>query len=420
MQNHVYDAIVVGAGQAGIAVSCHLKRLGIDHLLLDRGHPGETWRTQRWDSFVLNTPNSLNRLPCGSMNPGNPNEFPSKYEVVDFFESQVLEQRLPFVQNTEVSGVRRSAVNGHFEIETFEAVLHASNVVVASGALNIPKLPTVAAYCPAEILSLHSSEYKKAEQLPEGAVLVVGSGKSGSQIAEDLLESNRNVYLATSKAGRARRRFRGIDAFECMRIMGYLDQTRDDLDYMGTQFTTLPVFTGADGGHTLSIQRLWRRGAVLLGRLEAFSGRNASFKNNLRENIEFGDEMSAVFLSKIESTLAELAPDAPPLECDADDEPDAEALNLSSPSEINLVEAGISTIIWSTGFRGDYSWLQVEGAVGEDGAPVHEGGISEADGIYFIGLPWLRTRGSSSMFGVNADSRVIAESVAGRVSRNGS
>jgi putative flavoprotein involved in K+ transport len=419
MTDHVYDAIVVGAGQAGISVSCHLQRLGIDHLLLDRGRAGETWRTQRWDSFVLNTPNSLNSLPGTAMKPENPGGFESASVLVDYFDSHVSAQQLPFRHHTDVTAVQRSTTNGHFVVETSDAFLKTRNIIAASGAQNVPSTPKLSADVPSGILSIHSSEFRNFDNLPAGSVLVVGSGKSGSQITEDLLQSGKKVYLATSRVGRARRRFRGIDAFECMQMMGYLAQTPDDLDDASTQFSTQPVFTGANGGHTLSLQRLWRNGATLLGRLEAFNGSKAKFKDNLHENIEFADEISAFLLAKIEEALGELVPDAPPLEHDLDDQPDAEVLQLVSPSEIDLVEAGISTIIWATGFSADYSWLKVDGAIDDEGFPAHDGGVSGADGVFFMGVPWLRTRGSLFIVGANADSSVIAESVAERVSRNG-
>ncbi|MDA1280416.1 MAG: NAD(P)/FAD-dependent oxidoreductase, partial [Chloroflexi bacterium] len=232
---NIYEAIVVGAGQAGLAASYHLKQRGVDHLLLDRGRAGEIWRTQRWDSFVLNTPALVNSLPGKPFCPANPGAFESPATLVRYFEDYIDEMELPFKGGVSVSSATRSSDGESIAVATKGGTYKTTNLVVATGGQNVPKFPVAAADVPPTITSIHASEYRNSRQLPAGAVLVVGSAQSGVQVAEDLLAAGRTVYLSTSKVGRFRRRFRGRDIVEWMLQTGMMGQTPADLENPGEQ-----------------------------------------------------------------------------------------------------------------------------------------------------------------------------------------
>lgn len=290
MSSDVLGAIVVGAGQAGLAASYQLKRLGVEHVLLERGLPGESWRSQRWDSFVLNTPNAVNSLPDQPFNPGAPpGDFESCSVLVDYFDDYARSQNLPLRSNTPVSQASRLPGSDLIEVTVPGDTLLTRNLVVASGAQNAPKMPGVTGQCPDGVKSIHSADYRNPAALPSGAVLVFGSAQSGCQVVEELLAAGRTVYLSTSKVGRVRRRVRGKDVVHWMGQTGFMNQTVTDLPDPAMQFAAQPVTTGVAGGYTISLQSLWRKGARLLGRLESFDGTRAIFRDNLQENIRFGD-----------------------------------------------------------------------------------------------------------------------------------
>ena len=412
MKAEPLGAVIVGAGQAGLATSYHLKRLGVDHVLLERGNPGDTWRAQRWDSFVLTTPSRINSLPGVPFNPSSPDSFESAAAVTKYFEDYASTTGLPIRTNTPVLAAHRSTDNGLIEVETPDCRFITRNLVVASGSQNIPRFPKIANSCPPSIKSVHTAEYRNPSQLPDGNVMVVGSAKSGCQIAEELLQTDRSVYLSTSRVGRVRRRLRGRDVAEWMQRIGYWSESAADLKDPALQLEHQPLVTGVGGGHTISLQSLWRAGVNLLGRLESIDGTAAEFRYNLRENIEYADVFSRGMTDRIESAIEQLDPDAPPLGTDLADEVDPDALGIPPTTKLDLGEAGITTIIWATGFSGNYGWLKIEDAIDGNGEPVHACGVSPAQGVYFVGMPWLRTRSSAIIYGADADGAAIAEHIA--------
>ncbi len=411
MQTEPLGAVVVGAGQAGLATSYHLKRLGIDHVLLERGNPGETWRKQRWDSFVLTTPSRINSLPGPSFHSSSPDSFESATSVVNYFENYVKETALPLRTNSPVLAARRSSDSGLIEVETPDAKYTAHNLVVASGSQNVPSFPGPAGSCPSFITNVHTADYRNPSQLPDGNVLVVGSAKSGCQIAEELMQTDRKIYLSTSRVGRVRRRLRGRDVAEWMQRIGYWSETVADLEDPALLSEHQPLVTGVNGGHTISLQSLWRSGVQLLGRLESIQGNTAEFRYNLRENIEYADIFSRGMTRRINAAADQMEPDAPPLGDDPADEVDEEALVISPSTSLDLEEAGITTIIWATGFSGDYGWLNIENTLDDDGSPKQDCGVSPAQGVYFVGMPWLRTRSSAIIYGADADGAAIADHI---------
>lgn len=405
-----HDAIVVGAGQAGLAASYHLKQLGIEHIIIDRGQPGETWRTQRWDSFVLNTPSLANSLPGKPFYPDTPRSFETNANLIAYFEQYAQEMELPLRTGIDVKSATRATDGTSIELTTSNGTFTTKNLIAASGGQNVPIFPAGASDTPSNILSLHGGTYRNPDQLPDGAVLVIASAQTGVQVAEEIAASGRTTYLSTSKVGRFRRVFRGSDVVQWMLKSGLMKHTPDSLENPEDQFTTQPIASGVDGGKTVSLQALWRSGVNLLGRFERFEGNTAVFRDDLRENIEFGDAFSTKFFGMING-LADKA-GAPQIEDDPADNIDSEALGINAPTRIDLEEAGITTIIWTTGFNGDYSWINLDGHAVHRNRPVQTNGASPAKGLYFIGSPWVRTRASGILYGVGADGEEIARAVA--------
>jgi putative flavoprotein involved in K+ transport len=405
-----HTAIIVGAGQAGLATSYHLKQRNIDHVLLDRGQPGESWRTQRWDSFVLNTPSFANALPGKPFYPNTPESFESTANLLTYFNDYVTEYNLPLHTGIEVKSAIRSADGTTIELTTNNGVYQTKNLIAASGGQNVPIYPSAAADIPTNILNLHGGTYKNPQQLPDGAVLVVASAQTGVQVAEELSDAGRTVYLSTSKVGRFRRRFRGQDVVYWMIKSGLMAHTPESLENPEDQFTTQPIASGVDGGKTVSLQGLWRAGINLLGRFERFEGNTAFFRDDLRENVGFADGFSAKFFGML-NALADKE-NAPPIEDDPIDLVDPDSLQIEAPTSLDLEKANIKTVIWTTGFSGDYSWIKLAGHKIERRRPVETNGESPAKGLYFIGSPWTRTRASGILHGVAQDAEAIANAIA--------
>jgi putative flavoprotein involved in K+ transport len=406
-----YHTIVVGGGQAGLGVSYNLKQKGIEHTVLERGNIGESWKTQRWDSFALNTPNSVSALPGDENSLENPGAFMSRDEFVDYLQNYASKSELPVQTGVTVTRISKNG-NDTYQVETTTGLMTADNVVIASGSQNQPRVPKACDDIPASILQLHSGNYKRPDALPEGAVLIVGSGQSGVQIAEDLLEAGRKVYLATSKVGRVRRAHRGKDLFNWAVEVGFYDQVISDLENPRMAYMAQPQISGSDGGHTISLQSLEKMGATLLGRLQACADGKFQFADNLAENIIFADQISAKFRGMVEGYIAKQGIDAPPAEEDAADQPDSEPQDRKSPTGLDPAEANITTLIWCTGFNGDFSWID-DVELDETGVPVNEKGVSSRKGLYFCGFPWLSKRKSGLIYGIPEDAAFIADKLAG-------
>lgn len=403
------DAVVVGAGQAGLAVSAELAARGIDHLVLERGRVGETWRSQRWDSFVLNTPLWMNRLPEMPTADGDPTRFPTGREFVADLELYVRSRRLPVLENVEALAVTRD--RGRHLVHTSAGSYRADSIVIAAGIQRTPKVPTFARDLSSSIEQLHVAGYRCPEQLEQGAVLLVGSAQSGCQIAEELLEAGRRVYLSTSRVGRLPRRYRGRDTLAWRCEMGFYDQTAESLDDSEPMLTAIPIATGVRGGHTLSLQQFARDGAVLLGRLEAVAGPRLRFAADLAENVRFGDEFAAKVRRMVDDYVRRERIDAPAAEHDPVEAPEP-GLGDNPQRELDLKASGIRTVIWATGFGGDFDWLSPE-MVDQNGAPVHTRGVGHSPGLYVLGFPWTSKRKSGIIYGVEEDGGRIAAHIAG-------
>jgi putative flavoprotein involved in K+ transport len=389
--------VVVGAGPAGVAVSSRLARLGVPHLVFERERVGWSWRAQRWDSFRLNTPRWANRA-LGKSLTGRRDDFASARSVVAALDKSA--RRLPVVERVEVVSARR--IGPSWQVETTRGPMSADAVVVASGFQNVPRVPTYADSLPKEIRQLHVADYRNPDAVDDG-VLVVGGGQSGLQIAEDLVEAGRRVYVATSRVGRLPRRFAGRDAFEWLHDIGQLDVHRDQAD-PSTIGATPPQVSGAHGGRTVSYQALAGRGVTLLGRAIGWTDGRFELGEDLGENVRFADHASSVFRAAWSKRARLLARGRG--RAGEHDPADARAPHLydtRGPASLDVVAAKITTVIWATGFGPSIGWLP-SGALDEAHRP-------QLPGLYVIGAPWITHRSSANLYGMHSDADLVVSAL---------
>ncbi|WP_229749404.1 flavin-containing monooxygenase [Flexivirga endophytica] len=386
-----------------------LTALGVPHVVLERNRIAERWRSERWDSLVSNGPAWHDRLP-GRRFSGVPGEtFASKDQIADYLEEYAEQVAAPVRCGVEVTEVRRRPDSPGFRVETTDGDFDARFVIAATGPFQTPTCPDIV---PADsgLLQLHSRDYKNPGQLPDGNVLVVGSGSSGAQIADELQRAGRQVHLSVSAHTRPPRTYRGRDIVWWLGVLGLWDQ---QVPRAGAEHVTLAI-SGANGGSTIDFRRLAASGIKLVGRTESFDEGMLRFAPGLAETIAAGDDNYLGVLDTADAYVARNGLDLP-------EEPQARELGplpdcVTDPiREVDLADSGITSVIWATGFSVDYSWLKVA-AVDDAGKPVHQRGISPEPGIYFVGLPWLTRRSSSFLCGVSGDARYLAEHIA--VQRN--
>ena len=414
--NH-FDVVVIGGGQAGLGAGYYLRAAGRKFVIFESGRVGETWRSQRWDSFAVNTPNWANLLPGDRYDGDEPDGFYRRDELVDYFEAYAGKFELPVVEGVTVTGVvasgdvfRVTCENATGAVETVTA----ANVVVASGIMRKPKVPGIRERFPESLAQIHASDYRAPGDLPPGAVVVIGGGQSGCQISMDLIHASRYVYLCTSKVGRLRRRYRQRDVVEWAEDMGFWDVPVEDLSDAAIQFAAQPQVSGVGRfGSTLSLQSMARDGVQLMGRLSDVEDGVLKTDDSLAEHIAFADERSAEFTGMIENWIISSGTSAGPIEDDPNDEPAGAEVARSGITELDLVEADVGSVIWCTGFTADFDWIHAR-VTDESGRPVHQRGISRVPGLYFLGFPWLHSRKSGIIHGIDEDARFIAESIAAR------
>jgi putative flavoprotein involved in K+ transport len=409
-----HGVVVIGGGQAGLSMSWWLAERGIDHVVLESQTAGHEWRDRRWDSFCLVTPNWQCRLP-GFPYPGDdPDGFMVRDEIEDYLAAFVESFRPPLVEGVRATRLR--SADGAFEIRTngadgSAATLRADQVVVATGPYQIPRTPRMAERLPERIAQLHSSEYRNPDQLPEGAVLVVGTGQSGCQIAEDLHLAGRTVHLATGTAPRVARFYRGRDCVAWLHEMGTYTKGVDEFDDAdAVRFRTNHYVTGRDGGRDIDLRRFALEGMVLHGRLTGIAHGMARFGPDLRANLDGADAVAEGIKDAIDAYIADRGIDAPAEERRPPVwEPGPEA---EDPAEIDLAGAGITGVVWATGFGRDHRWIELPIFDGR-GYPTHARGVTSQPGLYFLGLPWQHTWGSGRFSGVADD----AEHLVGQIER---
>ncbi len=408
----ILDVVVIGAGWAGLSISHGLRTAGIPHLVLERGRIGETWRSQRWDSFHFNIPRVLTVLPGDRYDGSDPEGAMTRDEFVAMLEDYTARHQLPVHAGEPVIEVTPAPAD-RFLVRTPGRSLVARNVVVASGSLNRPKRPAVSRQVPPHLSQLDASDYRSAASLEPGAVLVVGSGQSGGQVAKDLADAGRNVFLATTRIGRIPRRYRGRDVALWLVDGNMLEQRREEFVLPSGAFPARPLQGATE---TLSLQALSAQGVVLLGRLESADGTLLSFSDDVAENVRFADEASEALRRRIDDNLALRGIDAPAA---TDDPAEVTPAKIPLPpiTALDLTASGIRTIVWCTGFDGDFSWLKVPGATGPDQQPSQVDGIGTAGGLYFPGLDFASTRKSGTILAAAEESRTIVAHILGRLGR---
>lgn len=400
------DTLIIGGGQAGLAISAHLGKRGLPHLVLERSRIAESWRTARWDSLVANGPAWHDRFPTMGFDDIDPQSFAPKDRIVRYFEDVAAANNSPVRCGVEVTSLVKSA-GGGFWAETSAGPVKARQVVAATGPFQRPLIPTVV---PADtgIMQIHSTSYRNPGQLPQGAVLVVGAGSSGSQIADELLRAGKQVFLSIGPHDRPPIRYRGKDFVWWLGVLGQWDaKTRSpDMDHV-----TIAV-SGAHGGQTVDFRRYAARGMILLGRAGAFTDGVLHFAPDLARNIARGD---ANYLSVLDAADAYVMANA----LDLAAEPQARVFDampgcVTDPIlALDLSQQGITAIIWATGFALDFNWLKVD-TFDAKGTPLHDRGVSRVPGLYFLGLPWLSRRASPFIWGVWHDAEYLADQISSR------
>jgi putative flavoprotein involved in K+ transport len=392
------ETVIIGAGQAGLALSHALGDR--PHVVLERGRIGERWRSERWESLRLLTPNWLNRLPGAPALP-DPDGHLDRRGVVAYLETYAA--GAPVREHTTVVGVRR-ARRGHLVV-TDSGDWHARNVVIATGDCDVPRIPAIAATAPPFLHQLHAAGYRRPGRLPEGGVLVVGAGPSAQQIAAELRRAGRDVILAAGRHARMPRTYRGRDVFAWMHATGQLDDHVDHVrDLAAARRAPNFPLSGARGGESLGLDQLAAMGVAVTGRLEGFAGDHARFGDTLQRDAADADRRLLRSLALFDAYISLARVDAP-----APDAPPAVALG-AGPRRLDL-RGRVATVLWATGYRRAYPWLG-EPVLDGRGELVHHQGVTAVPGLFALGLKFQRTRRSHFLGGVGDDAAAIARAIA--------
>jgi putative flavoprotein involved in K+ transport len=401
------ETVIVGGGQAGLAMSYHLTQQGREHVVLEQAvHPAPVWRNERWDSFTLVTPNWSLRIPGAEYDGPEPDGFLPRDEVIAYFDRYVARFQLPVQVNTRVESVAPLDGTG-YRVTTPERTIAARNVVMATGFFQHPKIPSFAADLGPGITRLHSSQYRNPASLPDGAVLVVGCGQSGCQIAEELYQQGRDVYLSTGTAGRVPRRYRGKDVIAWLVETGFIDLTPEQLPPGMSKFEGIPHVSGTRGGHTINLHQFARDGMTLLGHLRGAEGTTVFLAPDLHENLTKVDQFEREVLNMFDGYIAKSGLDAP-----AEEVPQLrDGFGQPIVTELDLKAAGIRTVIWAMGYSFDYSLVKLP-VLDSDGFPIQTSGVSDIPGLYFVGMPWMPSEKSGFLLGVGEAAEHIAAHIA--------
>ena len=401
--------VIVGGGQAGLSVSYHLKQRGIEHLVFEKKTAAHTWASQRWDTFCLVTPNWQCDLPGHPYDGPDPDGFMKKDEIVAYLKAFVAKVNPPIREGVAVTRVERRQ-DGIFSVQTSEGDYTADEVVVASGGYHTPIIPRMAEKLPGSITQIHSNQYRNPDQLPEGEVLVVGSGQSGAQIAEDLHLAGRKVHLAVGDAPRCARFYRGRDVVTWLADMGYYEMTVDNHPLRdGVRDNTNHYVTGRDGGRDIDLRRFATEGMKLYGLMEDYQDGSLRFRDDLKRSLDQADRTYNGINAAIDKYIAEKGIEAPAQE---------HYTPVWEPGEpvtsLPLEGSGITSVVWCIGFTPDFRWLDASVFNGA-GNPKHKRGVTNEDGVYFIGLPWLNTWGSGRFGAVGRDAEHVVQAIQKRL-----
>ena len=396
--------VVVGAGQAGLSLSYCLSERQIDHVVLERGAVGQSWRDQRWDSFCLVTPNWTVRLAGGAYDGEDPHGFMARDEWLAWLEGYAARFGAPVVEHAEVTGVASRdnqwdvAVRGH-------GSLTARAVVIATATHQLPRTPA-AIGLPVGVQSVHAASYRQPDALAPGAVLVVGSGQSGTQIALELKRHGREVILATSRVGRLPRRYRGRDAIEWQARMGFLDRHHSALDSPAARFNPDPHVSGHRGGETIDLRQLGRDGIHLAGRLRGIEDGTLRFGSELGHHLDFADAFAGRFARAVDEHVAGTGCEAGPI--DPADFLPATRTKPPGLTALSPADDGLGAVVWATGFRYCFNWLGVPEVLDASGYPVQRDGRTVRRGLHFLGLNYVEHRRSGILYGAGVDGAQLA------------
>ncbi|MGB2926335.1 MAG: MSMEG_0569 family flavin-dependent oxidoreductase [Limnothrix sp.] len=404
MDTH-YPVIIVGGGQAGLALSYLLKQQGIQHLVFEKNTIGYAWREQRWDSFCLVTPNWQCRLPGFPYAGDNEHGFMPKEKIVRYLEDYAASFQPPIREGVAVTRLTQHSQG--FTVETSDGTFTANQVVIATGGYHSTRIPAIATQLPESMLQLHSVQYKNPDSVPDN-ILIVGTGQSGCQIAEDLHLAGKTVHLATGTAPRAPRRYRGRDVVEWLELMGHYDLPVDEhpSGEKTVRHKTNHYVTGRDGGKEIDLRQFALEGMHLYGRLAEVDAEQIRFADNLAKNLDAADAAANRIRKSIDEYIVENGIEAP-----------SEGLYTPvwQPEQqpLAIATTAIEAVIWSTGFNFNYDWVDLL-AFDAMGEPIHKRGVAEIPGLYFLGLPWLYTWGSGRFSGVARDATYLAEQIVAR------
>ncbi len=404
------DTIIIGGGQAGLATSYYLTKQGQENIVLEQAtQAGNAWRNDRWDSFTLLTPNWSIRLPGAEYRGAFPNGFMPRDEIVAMFEHYVALFHIPVQYQEQVTSVEKKSNSQGYRVATPKTDWEANHVVIATGLFQHPKVPSFSGALAPGVVQLHSGAYRNPQSLPPGAVLVVGSAQSGCQIAEELYQSGRKVYLCVGSAGRVPRRYRGKDVYEWMHLSGFLDRPVDKLPTPKAKFASNPHVSGKDGGHTLNLHQFARDQVTLLGHIQDGNDTRIWLARDLKESLAKADQLERDIVKMIDGFI-----DQNGLQVITESLPGLrDGYEAEEISEIDLRSAGITSIIWAMGYEFDFSSVKLP-VLDSDGFPVQKRGITGFQGLYFVGLPWLYKYKSGHLLGFGEDAEFIASDIASK------
>jgi putative flavoprotein involved in K+ transport len=405
---HSVDTVVVGGGHAGLAMSYCLKARGVEHVVLERGDVGQRWRDERWDSITLLTPNWATQLPGFHYDGDDPDGYEGRDGYVSYLERYARSFGAPVQKETAVTRLT-AAGKGTYRLETSQGPLEARRVVAATGPFHVPVFPEGRTAVPSDVFQIHSSEYRCPAQLPEGPVLVAGSGNSGLQIVEELAASGRRVFASIGRLRSAPRRYRGQDIIRWMIDLGALDARVEDASPDARKIPP-PLLTGTGGGHDLNLRQMSGRGAIFIGRVLGGRDGRLFFSGDVNDTLRASAAAYRDFRARVDRFVSERGVSAPP-----DPAPCADAdliPALTEPvTELDLGKERIRSIVWATGFRTAYEWIDLP-VFGSSGEPLHEGGAAASPGFYFLGLRWLSKYKSFFIYGVGEDAERLAQRIA--------
>lgn len=399
------ETIIIGGGQAGLGMSYHLSRLGREHLILERNRVAERWRSERWDSLVLQFPNWMTRLPGHAYDGGDPNGFMHRDEVVRFIEDYANRIAAPLRCDVSVTRLRQHTGKTRFIVDTDNGPLEAVNVVAATGPYQIAALPSCASGVSQDQYQITANRYSNPDRLPDGAVLVVGSGASGYQIAEDLLIKGRRVFLSVGRHRRVPRRYRGRDYGWWHEASGIADRT---VEALPPRFLP-PLLTGVDGGKDADLRALEKDGVTLLGSLREVDGDRLHFQSDVEANLAEGDQGIVDFRRQMDTFIEKQGIEAP----DDPFVPPIARKEVSPLPDLDIRAAGITSLIWATGYRPDFRWIDCP-VLDDAGRPIHRRGITQVPGLYFLGLQRLYKLKSSIIWGSGEDASYLAQHITGQ------